>query len=66
MPVVRTRELNLPLSMLPALIGGLTPMILNRLRVDPAVATGPFITTSIDIVSVFIYFRLALALLDAP
>ena len=35
------------------------PVILNRFKIDPAVASGPFITTLIDITSVFIYFGLA-------
>lgn len=35
------------------------PVILNRFKIDPAVASGPFITTLIDVTSVFIYFGLA-------
>ncbi len=46
-----------------ALIGSLVPMAFARIHVDPAVATGPFVTTSIDIISVFIYFQLATILL---
>ncbi|MFP4225383.1 MAG: magnesium transporter [Desulfobacterales bacterium] len=42
-----------------ALVGSLLPMIFARFDVDPAVATGPFVTTSIDILSVFFYFQLA-------
>jgi len=44
---------------LAALVGSLLPMIFARFSVDPAVATGPFVTTSIDILSVFFYFQLA-------
>ncbi|MDZ7832887.1 MAG: magnesium transporter [Desulfobacterales bacterium] len=44
---------------LAALVGSLLPMIFARFDVDPAVATGPFVTTSIDIISVFFYFQLA-------
>ena len=46
-----------------ALIGSLVPMIFARANIDPAVATGPFVTTSIDIVSVYFYFRIATTLL---
>ena len=35
------------------------PLILNKFKIDPAIASGPFITTLIDITSVFIYFGLA-------
>ncbi len=44
---------------LAALVGSLLPMIFARFEIDPAVATGPFVTTSIDILSVFFYFQLA-------
>ncbi len=46
-----------------ALVGSLVPMILARINIDPAVATGPFVTTSIDIISVFFYFKIATLLL---
>jgi len=38
-----------------ALFGTFTPLILDRFKVDPALATGPFITTMNDIVGLFIY-----------
>ena len=46
-----------------ALVGSLVPMVFARINVDPAVATGPFVTTAIDIVSVFFYFMIATTLL---
>ncbi|MCP4752706.1 MAG: magnesium transporter [Proteobacteria bacterium] len=46
-----------------ALVGSLVPMILAKINIDPAVATGPFVTTSIDIVSVYFYFTIATTLL---
>ena len=46
-----------------ALVGSLVPMAFARINVDPAVATGPFVTTSIDIISVFFYFKIATMLL---
>ena len=46
-----------------ALVGSMVPMLFARLNIDPAVATGPFVTTSIDIISVFFYFKIATTLL---
>jgi len=46
-----------------ALVGSLVPMVFARINIDPAVATGPFVTTSIDILSVFVYFQIATILL---
>jgi len=46
-----------------ALVGSMVPLMLHRLNIDPAVATGPFVTTSIDIVSVYCYFKIAQFLL---
>ena len=46
-----------------ALVGSLVPMLFARLNIDPAVATGPFVTTAIDIVSVFFYFQIAITLM---
>jgi magnesium transporter len=48
---------------LAAVVGSLVPMVFARINVDPAVATGPFVTTSIDIISVFFYFQIAALLL---
>ncbi len=45
------------------LFGLFVPVILNKLKVDPAVASGPFITTSIDILSLLVYFGLAVLIL---
>ena len=46
-----------------ALVGSIVPMGFARINVDPAVATGPFVTTAIDIVSVYFYFQIATFLL---
>lgn len=45
------------------MFGYLVPVTLNKLKFDPAVASGPFITTSIDILSLLVYFSLAMLLL---
>ena len=47
-----------------AALGTLVPMTLNRINVDPAVATGPFVTTGIDILAILIYFSTCMTLLE--
>jgi magnesium transporter len=42
-----------------SLIGTFVPLILDKRGIDPAVATGPFITTSNDIFGIFIFFFIA-------
>ena len=42
-----------------SLIGTFVPILLNKFGVDPALATGPFITTSNDICGILIYFSIA-------
>jgi len=46
-----------------AIVGTVVPMLLARRGVDPAIATGPFITTSNDIIGVCIYLGLVSAAL---
>ena len=41
------------------LVGSMIPLLMNKLNIDPAVASGPFITTINDIISMLIYFGLA-------
>ena len=41
------------------LVGSMIPLLMNKFKIDPAVASGPFITTINDIVSMIIYFGLA-------
>ena len=42
-----------------ATLGTVIPLILKRFDIDAAIATGPFVTTSIDILGVFMYFLIA-------
>ena len=44
---------------LASLIGTFVPIMLHRYNIDPAIATGPFITTSSDIFGLLIYFSIA-------
>ncbi len=40
------------------MVGAVVPIILNRFDVDPAIATGPFVTTTNDIIGLLVYFSL--------
>jgi len=42
-----------------ALVGTFIPIILDKRGIDPAIATGPFITTSNDIFGIFLFFYIA-------
>lgn len=64
--VMSTLELGITIGgsiflamLLSASVGALVPIILNRLNLDPAVATGPFVTTSSDIVGALVYLLVA-------
>nr|WP_163102991.1 magnesium transporter [Peribacillus alkalitolerans] len=41
------------------LAGSLVPLLMHRMKIDPAVASGPFITTINDLISILIYFGMA-------
>ena len=41
------------------MIAIIIPVTLNKMNIDPAIASGPFITTLIDVTALFIYFGLA-------
>ncbi|AXT21053.1 magnesium transporter [Flavobacteriaceae bacterium AU392] len=47
-----------------ALIGTFVPIILDKRGIDPAIATGPFITTSNDIFGIFLFFYIAKLILQ--
>jgi magnesium transporter len=47
-----------------AMLGGFLPLIFARLRIDPAVASGPFLTTAIDVIGLTIYLATAGLLLQ--
>ena len=42
-----------------SIIGTFMPLFFKKIHIDPAVASGPFITTIIDIISIVIYYGLA-------
>lgn len=45
-------------------VGAIMPLIINKLKLDPALASGPFVTTIGDVVGLFIYFSIATSLLQ--
>ena len=46
-----------------SLVGTLVPMLFHKIHVDPAVASGPLITTINDLVAVVVYYGLAMMVL---
>lgn len=55
--IIVTLSLTL-IILISGLIGAAVPLALKRFNVDPALAAGPFVTTSNDILSLFIYLGL--------
>lgn len=47
-----------------AVMGSLVPLIMARIKIDPAVATGPFVTTTTDVITAYLYFTIATTLLE--
>jgi magnesium transporter len=45
-----------------AIFGTFIPLILHRYKIDPALATGPFVTTLNDVIGLFIYFTVGMFL----
>lgn len=61
-----TVGLSIFLSMaLSACVGAMTPLIFNRLNIDPAVATGPIVTTTVDVLGTLTYFLAAAFILGS-
>lgn len=59
--VVATSLLSVVL--LASFMGTVTPLVLNRIGINPAVASGPFITTANDLIGIGVYFLIAQLLL---
>lgn len=61
--------LSVGLSMIAAVtvatcVGSILPIIFQKLGIDPAVASGPLVTTVVDISSLLIYFGIAMQLIE--
>lgn len=50
--------------MFAAIFGTMFPLLLNRYKIDPALAIGPFVTTLNDIIGLFIYFTIGMLLFN--
>jgi magnesium transporter len=50
---------TLSAMMIAALIGTFLPFLFERIRIDPAVATGPLVTSAMDVTGIFVYFSIA-------
>lgn len=46
-----------------SVIGGMLPLLLRRLRLDPATVSAPFVATAVDVTGLVIYFTVAMAIL---
>ena len=49
----------LAVVLLASFMGTVTPLLLNRIGINPAVASGPFITTANDLIGIGVYFMIA-------
>ncbi|SOD99682.1 magnesium transporter [Spirosoma fluviale] len=49
----------LAVVMLASFMGTVTPLLLSRIGINPAVASGPFITTANDLIGIGVYFLIA-------
>ena len=50
---------TLSVNILASIIGTAVPLLLKRFSIDPALATGPFVTTTNDILGLLVYLSLA-------
>ena len=57
-PLVVALSIRLNMT-LAATVGTVMPMLFKRLRIDPAIATGPFVTASLDVIGNLSYFLIA-------
>ena len=48
-----------------AVFGALVPVLLDRVKIDPAVASGPFVSASNDIFALLIYYGVTLIMISA-
>jgi len=66
--ILEGQDITLPLTMsisltvvvlMASMVGTFVPIMLDKYNIDPAIATGPFITTSNDIFGLLIFFAIA-------
>ena len=57
--------ISMCLAMLIAVtVGTLLPILLQRFNIDPAVSTGPFITSAVDVLGLLVYFTVSTTLIS--
>jgi len=57
--------LSMALAMIIAVtVGTLLPIVLARIHIDPAVSTGPFVTSAVDVLGLLVYFSVSSALIS--
>jgi len=49
-----------------SIVGALLPLLIKRLGFDPAVSSGPFIASLVDVCGIILYLNIAILLLGAP
>jgi magnesium transporter len=49
---------------LSSFMGTVTPLVLHHFGINPAIASGPFITTTNDLLGLAVYFGVAMLLLN--
>jgi magnesium transporter len=65
MPLAFTVGISILASMTAAAsMGAATPLVFDRLNIDPAIATGPIVTTTVDVVGILVYFLAAAAFIN--
>ncbi|MDH3652191.1 MAG: magnesium transporter, partial [Saprospiraceae bacterium] len=62
---ITTASALLLVVFLAALVGTAVPMLLKRMQMDPAIATGPFITTTNDILGIIIYLAITMSVYNS-
>jgi magnesium transporter len=49
-----------------AVVGSMLPLLFQRVNVDPAVASSPFVASLVDVTGIIVYFTIARQLLNLP
>ena len=62
-PLFQRLRLEYGAMVVSSLVGTLVPMLFHKIHIDPAVASGPLITTINDLVAVVVYYGLAMVVL---
>ena len=50
-------------ALISKLVGGTLPMLAKKLKLDPAIMAAPLITTIVDMCSILVFFKIAVAVM---